>query len=77
MSTMVISSDSSKDRVKYHMVLKKETFKCKWNKLSLEGGQVREIYERLLKKCNKVLTKQAEALTDLSRHYASSDKEKE
>ena len=74
-STIVISSDSSKDKVKCHMVLKKGTFKCKWNKLFLEGGQAREICERLLKKFNKVSTKQAEASMDLSKHYASLDKE--
>ena len=72
---MVISSDSSKDKVKCHMVLKKETFKCKWNRLSLEGGQAREICERPLKKFNRVSTKQAEASMDLSKHYANLDKE--
>ena len=59
------------------MVLKKGTFKCKWNKLFLEGGQAREIYERQLKKFNKVSTKQAEASMDLSKHYENLDKERE
>ena len=59
------------------MVLRKEIFKCKWNKLTLEGGRVREICEKLLKKFNKVSIKQAEASMDLSKHYASLDKERE
>ena len=76
-STMEILSDSSRDKVKYLMVWRKEIFKCKWNKLSPEGGQVREICEKLLKKFNKVSIKQAEASMDLSKHYANLDKERE
>ena len=76
-STMEILSDSLRDKVKYLMVLKKEIFKCKWNKLSLEEGQAKEICEKPLKKFNKVLTKQVEASMDLNKHYASSDKERE
>ena len=76
-STMEILLDSLRDKEKYPMVLKKEIFKCKWNKLSLEEGQAKEICEKPLKKFNRVLTKQVEASMDLNKHYASSDKERE